>query len=272
MATPMTHDGLALLAAVPSAPERTPVLLVHGLSGGGWMLERWADFFGARGHPAYALTLRGHLDSRPVRDLGRVTIADYADDVRDAAAMIEARHGAGPALVGHSMGGLVVQAAAARGVGRALVMVCSAPCRGVPLVNLRVLPKQMKYLPALFLSRPVKGSDAEQRELTFHRTAPEETEASLRRLVPESGTAARQAGFSLVRVDPSAIRVPVLSMGGAEDRFIPPRVARALADRYGGSCRIYERHAHNLPNEPGWEGPAGDLAAWLAARVPVSTA
>ena len=102
--------GDLVLDHVPGrgATSRPPVLFVHGLWAGAWLWERWLPVAADRGLDAWAVELRGRNGSRPVPDLGRVRIDGFVRDVRDALDRI------GPAvLIGHSMGGLVAQAAAA---------------------------------------------------------------------------------------------------------------------------------------------------------------
>ena len=77
-------DNLLLDAELPPRSSEPPILMVHGLSGGSWYFAKWLQFFASRGHPSYAVNLRGHHGSRPVEHFGRVSILDYVTDVRDA--------------------------------------------------------------------------------------------------------------------------------------------------------------------------------------------
>jgi non-heme chloroperoxidase len=269
----LTHDGLLINAALPATPTQGPVLFIHGLTAGAWVFDAWLQYFADRGTPAYALDLRGHNGSRPVANYGHTSLRDYATDVADAAAFIARRHeGAAPALLGHSMGGLIAQIAAERGVGSALVMMSSAPPRGIILFNPSLVFQQLKYLPALFGSRPFLVAEAEQLEITFNLTPREDALRFVKRLVPESGRAAKEITFGLVGVDAAKIRVPRLSIGGVQDAFVPAGIARKLAAKYACECRLYDAHGHNMMGEPGWERPASELLDWVATQVPMAGA
>jgi pimeloyl-ACP methyl ester carboxylesterase len=86
----------------------TTFVLVHGAWHGAWCWEKLTPLLEARGHRAVALDLPGHgADKTP---LAQVTLDAYAERVRATIA-------AQPepvVLVGHSMGGVVITAAAER--------------------------------------------------------------------------------------------------------------------------------------------------------------
>src|SRR3954469_9427392 len=83
-----------------------PLLFVHGAWHGAWCWdEHFLDFFADKGYRALAVSLRGHGGSPTSRPLRSCSIADYVDDVRSVAEKLPTP----PMVIGHSMGGLVVQ-------------------------------------------------------------------------------------------------------------------------------------------------------------------
>ena len=124
-----------------------PLLLVHGMNGGSWYLENYLKAAAAEGWDAWAVNLRGHWGSRPVLDLGRVSVLDYVEDVRDCLRAL------GPsAVLGHSMGGLIAQKIAEEGAVTAAVFLTSAPPRGIVVLRWGVLSRMWRYAPAQHLS------------------------------------------------------------------------------------------------------------------------
>lgn len=252
-----TPSGLRLTRNAPDDGRPVDALLVHGIFAGAWCFDGWLARLAERGVRAAAVDLRGRPGSRPVADIGRVSLADYVDDVVEAAT-----HTGASLLVGHSMGGLLVQAAAARGVGRAMALLAAAPPRGIPVVSPRLAWRQLPHLPAMLASRPIVGSLAEHRALTLNRMPPETHEAVVARFVPDSGRVARELSLGALRVPPAAVRIPTLVVIAGEDRFVVPRIGEALARRYGAAVRRYPEHAHFLVAEPGWEQIADEVAEW----------
>ena len=83
-----------------------PVLFVHGTWHAAWCWdEHFLDFFADKGYRAVALSLRGHGASSLSKPLKSCSIADYVDDV-DA---VVGELGSPPVLIGHSVGGFIVQ-------------------------------------------------------------------------------------------------------------------------------------------------------------------
>ena len=86
--------------------DAPPLLFVHGAGHGAWCWdEHFLDFFAEHGFNSYALSLRGHGKSGGRERLRWTSIADYVSDVERVAAELPRD----PVVVGHSLGGLVVQ-------------------------------------------------------------------------------------------------------------------------------------------------------------------
>jgi non-heme chloroperoxidase len=237
-----------------------PVLCLHGLFAGAWVYDDLLPLIAARGHPASALSFRGHPPLPPGTAMGRHSIAAYCHDAAEAARELDR-----PIVIGHSLGGLVAQMLVSRNLARAAVLVSSAPPRGIPVLTAQLLLRMPRYFPALLFSRPFKPTDGDLDALVLNRV-PEPARPALRdRLVADSGRAARQAALGVVSVPDSSARAPMLVVSGNRDRFIPLGVARRLAARYGAPLHVAEGHGHFLFGEPGWESHAAGMLDWIEA-------
>ena len=216
--------------------------------------------FAERGRTAYAVDLRGHGASAPVADLGRVSLDDYVDDVRRVTRALGS-----VVVVGHSMGGLVAQRLAQLGAVRAVVLVSSAPPRGIPAVSLRLVVRQARYLPALLGSREIRVGRSDADAIIMNRVPVDERPAVFAHFEADSGRAAREIMLGAVAVDQRQVRCPVVVVSGDEDRFIPLRVARRIAAKYRAPLRVLPGRAHLMMQEPGWAEAAGQIGDWLGS-------
>ena len=143
MATKLTRVGDLTVAVErpPTKTNKTPVLLIHGMFAGAWMWDNYQSLFARHGYETHAINLRGHHGSRPVPDIGKVSVHDYVADCKEVARTLR-----NPIVIGHSMGGLLAQKLAEAGNVRALVLIGSAPPRWIPVISWRLLRRQVKYL------------------------------------------------------------------------------------------------------------------------------
>ena len=127
-----------------------PLLFVHGANHAAWCWdEHFLDFFADKGYRALAVNLRGHGGSATSKPLRKCSIADYVDDVASVADTLQAR----PVVIGHSMGGFVVQKYLESHEAPAGVLVASFPPGGSAGMTLR----RMKRHPWLSIKAAITG-------------------------------------------------------------------------------------------------------------------
>jgi pimeloyl-ACP methyl ester carboxylesterase len=253
--------GLALTCARPAREAGRPLLFLHGLFAAGWMFERWMHYFAERGRAAFAVDLRGHGASDGVANGGAVTVAEYVEDAAQVARAIGR-----VIVVGHSMGGLIAQKLAEAGAADAVVLVSPAPPRGIPLLSMRLLAREGRYLPALFRSREMRVRRADADAMILNRIPPKDRDALFPRLESDSGRAGRDLMLGAIAVDPHRVRCPVLVLAADDDRFVPLWVVRRVARRYAAPLRVMPGRGHLMMQEPGWEEAAAEIDAWLGAN------
>lgn len=245
------------------SPLGAPVLCLHGLFAGSWVYERFLPLIAARGHPAAALSFRGHPPAPPLPSIGRTSIAAYCHDAAEAARALDR-----PIVIGHSLGGLVALLLASRNLVRAAVLVSSAPPRGITVLSPTLLLRMPRYLPALLFSRAFLPRPRDLDALVLNRVPAAERAQSRGRFVPDSGRATRQAALGTSDADLSATRTPLLVVSGDEDRFVPLGVARRIAQRFDAPLHVAPGHAHFLFGEPGWEAHAAAILDWIGQLPP----
>ncbi|MEO5568322.1 MAG: alpha/beta hydrolase [Gemmatimonadaceae bacterium] len=246
--------GLSALIEAPSTETGPPLLFVHGYFGRAIAFERMMECLSQAGHRCVAVDLRGHGDSMPCDDLGRVSIHDYADDVARVA-----RELGNPIIVGHSMGGLIAQLVALRDVARGIVLLSPAPPRGIPVMSLKLAMAQFRYMPAILMSRAVVPGRSDLRALVVNRLPQAEQDVVLDMLVPDSGRAGREMSIIGVPIDRKKLRVPVMVIAGDKDLFIPLSRSRRVAARYAAQIHVAPGRGHMLIIEPGYE----ELCRWI---------
>jgi pimeloyl-ACP methyl ester carboxylesterase len=238
--------------------------------------EYWAHHYGERGYRVHVPGWPGmDHDIRRLRrspesyaSLGIRQIVDHYEQVVLGL-------GEPPILVGHGLGGLVVQALLDRGLGSCGVAVASAPIRGIwtlPCSRMRVVTPQ-------FLSQ-LTGSCVTLTAAQFHRafmntsSRDEAYRTYERYVVPAPSRVLLQA--ELANFNPfsdTAInvrrnsRAPLLMIAASQDRLSPPSMVRANVRAYRGSIATTEykefpHRTHLLIAQSGWQDVADHALDW----------
>ena len=252
------------------------IVLIHGL----WMTplswEYWANHYTERGYSVYAPSWPGmERDVRALRrapesyaDIGFKQIVDHYEKL-----VIGLEHA--PVLIGHSFGGLVVQALLDRGLGCCGVAIASAPIKGIwtlPYSTMRVVTPQLFTMhshrcaaltPAQFHYAFMNTSSREESFLIYQRYAvpgPDRVllQTELANFNPFAETAVNTRRNN---------RAPLLLVAGTEDHLIPPRIVKAnhRAYRYSTAVTEYREfpgRTHFIIGQSGWEEVANYSLDW----------
>ncbi len=99
--------GLEVIKDLPKKEsKKSSLLFIHGINHGAWCWkENFLPYFSSKGFPSYALSLRGHGNSTGYNDLHSYTINHYMLDVLNVMKSMNEK----PVLIGHSLGGGIVQ-------------------------------------------------------------------------------------------------------------------------------------------------------------------
>lgn len=253
------------------------IVLIHGLWVTALSWEHWISRYRARGYRVLAPNWPGmnagieDLRRNPsvIARLGVTEVADHYDHLIRALDQP-------PAIIGHCLGGLVVQILLDRGLGAVGVAIDPAPAEGVrkmsfsmPMLGLPALchpasyrrtislrPRQFHRAFANTLSRP----DAAVVRERYHVPGPGRIVRQI-----SSGKFAQPAG---THVDfGTARRAPLLLIADGKDRIFPAAVTRSSFHRYRASAAItayqeFPARSHYTIGEPGWEQVADYALRW----------
>jgi non-heme chloroperoxidase len=253
-----------LVRSPRTGPARaTPLLFVHGAYGGAWCWdENFLPYFAEQGYEAYALSLSGHGETRRSAPLDSFCIDDYVQDVAQVVAALPAP----PILIGHSMGGMVVQKFLERRAAAGTVLLASVPPQGLWSATVGLMFRNPGLLQDLNSIMSGGGVDISSvRDGLFHQEVElEKLNAYCLRFQAESHRAIWDMMlFNLPRPD-LVKRVPMLVLGAEHDRLIPPSLVEMTALTYGLRAEIVEGMGHGMMLERDWEAVAARIAGWLA--------
>jgi pimeloyl-ACP methyl ester carboxylesterase len=263
----MRFENLEVLSRAPAGrPKPLPLLFVHGAFTGAWCWEeRFLPFFAEAGYAAYAVSLSGHGHSRGREHLDSLSIADYVADVAEVAAGLPAP----PVLIGHSMGGFVVQKYLEEHKAPGAVMMCSVPPQGLMAATFGMMfsnPGLMNDLNRLMGGGPV-ALESLREALFAQPVAVDDLSRFYRWSQPESHRAIWDMTLFNLPHPSRLANIPLLVLGAEHDHLIAPSLVEMTADRYGVEAEIFPGVGHGMMLERDWRQVAQRILQWLEEEL-----
>jgi alpha-beta hydrolase superfamily lysophospholipase len=259
-------SSLEVLREDSGVSSRYQLLFVHGSCSQAAMWRPMMGWFAQHGIPSAAVSLRGHGGSGG--SLEGATINDYVDDVLSACRTLA---DCPIVIVGHSMGGFVVQHLLSRMERPAfdsVVLLAPGPSRTMRTEGLRMALRRPLNFARATVSRDIRhiyGGDG-LREFLLHPTISAETEAAVRSAIsPESWTALQEMNGLAPDWTANRRSPRMLVLSGSLDRMVRPKASRATARDWGADFREVAGLSHMLAVEPGWADVAEVMMDWIAA-------
>lgn len=257
--------------------DHPPIIFVHGmyLNDASW--APWITRAEARGYEASAVAWPFHagepadLRRRIDPQLGRLTFGAVVDAVRRSVV----KSTVPPILIGHSVGGLVVQRLVNEGLASAGIAICPAPPKGVFSLDPHFFRANLPHINPLRGNEPVFMTP-KRFQYTFCNTMTiAESDAAFERyVVPESRNVPRSTLGRAGRIDFARGHAPLLFIAAGRDHLTPRSLIEANVRAYRGSegsleYLAFPDRSHFICNQADWEAVADASFNWadaLAAR------
>ncbi|MEO1328327.1 MAG: alpha/beta fold hydrolase [Pseudomonadota bacterium] len=261
-----------LHAPARGAPRPSAVLFVHGICCGAEIWRpRFLQHFADAGFDSYAVSLRGHGASEGRGALAWTTLNDYAADLERTIARIDKP----VAIVGHSMGGAVLQEHLRRG-GRpaASVLMNSVPPYGLGAASMRLLFNAPGAWGNLAMANAFGFGVVDIARLQDVLAGPNVDPEAFRGFVAAAGAESPLVGFELQGWRPFAPEPwrtgqlpPLMVIGGSKDGLVPVSDLNATGAYYDAPVTVLEGVGHLPMIEPDWTNAADPIIDWLAGQA-----
>jgi alpha-beta hydrolase superfamily lysophospholipase len=245
-------------------PRTSPILFVHGMYHcARCREENFTPYFAEHGFETHAISLRGHGLSEGRDKLRWFSIKDYLSDLDKVVNQIETI----PVLVGHSMGGLLIQKYLQSNQAAGAVLLGAVSPKGLLPVTLRVLARHpLVFLKVNLTLNPYHavGTPERYRELFY---SPDFPKTKLSDCFSRIQQEAYRAYIDMVLLPlnlPSPIdHTPILVLGAANDTSISPGEVELTARRYNTQAEILPDIGHAMMLDNGWQSVADRILVWL---------
>jgi pimeloyl-ACP methyl ester carboxylesterase len=247
------------------------IVFIHGMFQNPKSWDKWITFFNEKGYdciaPAWPLHegMPVELRNNPPADLGDLHLQTIVDEMERIVNSLPEK----PILIGHSVGGLIVQLLVQKGFAE----------MGVPIDS--VAPNAMLAFDwgfmknSALIANPFKSNEPFYTDLeSFHDSfcntmSMEETVAAFNKTAThDSRNVLRDCMGEAGQIDTEMPHAPLLFIGGEEDQIIPYELNRRNAEAYIDEISISEfksfpNRSHWICGQSGWEEVAAYIGEWL---------
>ena len=191
---------------------------VHGLNGSPKEWKVFVDFFTKNGFECEAIDLKTGMNLR------RTHFNDYVEKVGSIVSNEDI-------LIGHSMGGLIVQKVAEGYSLKAGVCICPAPPTGI---RMKTIPwwRQVRYLPFMLFGIPFKPSFGLVKDVFLTGWDEAKQREVYERLQKQSSHVSFEVMKQKIPVNEKMINAPLYFIGRKQDVTIPVDVVKKVAKKY----------------------------------------
>lgn len=237
--------------------------------------EKWESWFREQGHQTLAPAWPEH--DAPIEQqrqasaaLGALTLVEVVEHFRKIVGALDEK----PILIGHSMGGLIVQLLLSEGLAAAGIAIDSAPPKGVISLKWSFLRSNWPAInPLANAAKPISLSFAQFQYAFVNGLPPEVQRAAYDRyVVPESRRVGKGPTTSAAIIDYKKPRPPLLMIAGGADHIIPASLNRDNFARYKQTpgvtdFREFPGRTHWTIAQDGWQDVAAAALEWLRPIV-----
>jgi len=264
--------NLNLIKNKASIPNNSlPVLVfIHGAWHGAWCWEEnFMPFFTKNGFECYAFDLPNHGQSKHQKGINKHRISDYVNNLKSVLSEINKPY----VLIGHSMGGYVVQQYLEENDCEAAILLASVP--GKPIW--RLLFKMTAAYPASMLQSflgfnliHLMNTPEKARKFLFSRSLSAEKVEAYTKLMSSESLSVILFDFLLSKLKRRKnLSYPLLVQCAEKDEMVTITENRGIAEMQKADFIEIKDIAHDVMLDPNWKLSAISILNWLRENLSI---
>ncbi len=251
------------------------IVFIHGMFQNPKSWNKWISYFEAKGYKCLAPAWPYHegepaeLRKNIPQGLGDLRLQTIIDQYETLIKGLPAK----PIVIGHSVGGLIVQVLLNKGLIEQGVAISSVAPNDMLTLNIDFLKNAMS------IANPLKGDEpylmtAEGFHASFANTiSQEESDRAYADFAThDSRNVFRDCMKKAGHVDLNKPHAPLLFIAGSQDQIVPPELNAKNADAYTDEkstteIKEFSGRGHYICGQPDWEEVADYVSDWIEDNV-----
>jgi len=245
-----------------------PLLFIHGMYHAAWCYEEYfLPYFANLGFDCYAMSFQNHGKSESTKPFWRVRVKDYVNDIKKVVDSIDGD----PILIGHSMGGFIIQKYLEKYTAPAVVLLASVPPKGIIGSTLTVFKNYTFPFLKANLTLNLYHIIANKKNAQKLFLSPDLSESKLNEYHSKLDNEAYLAYLDMLVFDlPKTKKInfeKMLVIGAENDKVNALNDVKNIAKKYKVKYKIIPNTTHDVMLDPNWKLTAKAISEWLDKEV-----
>ena len=228
------------------------LIFVHGMLSNANVWNPIINYFNERKFSCKAVNLKEGLNLR------KAHFQDYVDKVKAITTEEDI-------VIGHSMGGLIVQKVAEEADIKCGVAICSATPKGISY-HRGIILSSVKYASKVILGRPFKQDYQYIRKYALAGLEEEKAKNFYKEMEKQSAIVTYELGMKRIAIDEKKVRCPLLFITTKQDGICTPELVKKLAGKYNAGYKIYDGCHHFFYNS-NWKDIADGIHNFITKYI-----
>jgi len=199
---------------------------IHGLNGRAASWTGVIEYFTKHGFDCRAVELKEGLN------LQETSVMDYVNKVCSVVSKDDV-------IIGHSMGGLIMQKVAELTEIKAGIGICPAPPADIKMKGISWW-RQLRYIPHVLFNIPFKPSFGLVKDIFLNDMSEQTQKQIYKQLQKQSVHVTMETMKQKITVDEQSISSPLYIIGRRRDKTIPVDVIKKIAHKYNAEYDLVE--------------------------------
>ena len=241
--------------------QKEIVIFIHGAWHGKWCWDKhFRAAFSENGYEVITFDLPGHEVPGKVKGINRYSINDYVEALEKEVQQLDSL----PILIGHSMGGLILQKYLERNTCKKAIFLASVPPYGVINATLKFARKAYFYPGLLSMNLYLLvNSEAKSKHAFFRENISQEAlKEYTSQMCSESFKAFLNMLLPRVKVTEHS-NIPTLVVGGMQDKIFSESDNERTAKKFNAKLIMLDNVAHDMMLDEDHELVSDEILKWL---------
>lgn len=241
--------------------KQETILFVHGAWHGAWCWEKYfVPFFAAAGYDCVTFNLPKHDKPGQIKGVNKLSLDDYVEALKTQVQKLDEQ----PIIIGHSLGGLILQKYLETEPCKKAILLASVPPKGVLGTTLNFLKKgyAIKSLLTFNMFNLVNSPEKAKWAFFSDNLPDHELLEYTQNLCGESFKLFLQALRPNININYHN-KIPLLVVAAADDTVISVKDNEYTAQYYDADLLVLENIAHDVMLDVTYQKAARAILNWL---------